>query len=400
MDLLCLGAAFAAIVVLIALKRPLYQALLGGVAVIAVLFGMSAPVVLQQFADVFSKWSSFSVVVSMYLITMLARILDDRGQIKLAQKDLNGLFHNRRINATAAPLVIGLLPSAAAMLLCADIVKDASDDYLKPREQAFITSWIRHIPESSLPTYSGVLLMASISGVEMGSYMLGMIIPVILLILLAWFPFIHRLPKDPGTPKSENRLADAVNLTKHLWTLLALMVLIMVLGMNVVPALVVVLAAAVVIYRYSVKDALRLLIRAFDKKLILSTFMVLVLKEFITHTGVLETLPDVLSALPIPAYLVFALMFFLGGMISGASSIIALGAPMAVAAMGSSMPLIVLLMSMAHAASQVSPVHVCLVVAAESHGVSLGELVKQTLPRALVFCVLSIVYYNVLVWIL
>ena len=399
MELLFLGIAFGVIVVMIALKRPLVHALLGGLAAIAVLFRMSPGAMLRQLMLVFTQWSSFSVLVSLYLITLLARILDDRGQIRLAQQDLNGLFHNRRINATAAPMVIGLLPSAAAMLLCSDIVKDATDEHLDPKEQAFITSWIRHIPESSLPTYSGVLLMASISGVNMGSYMLGMIIPVLLLLALAWFPFIQRLPKDPGTPVSENRFRDGWNLIKHLWTFLALLVLILLVGVSVVTSLVLVIAAALVVYRFRWKDIGGLLIRAWDKKLLLSTFLVLLLKGFIGHTGVLETLPQTLAVLPIPTYLIFSLMFFLGGIISGSTGIIALGAPIAFAAVEGGMPLMVLLMCMAHAASQVSPVHVCLVVAAEYYGVSLGELIRKTMPRTLVFCVLAILYYNILLMI-
>lgn len=396
MELLLLCAAFAVIVVLISLKRPLYQAIFGGIVALTLLFRISIRDIIGQVASVFLEWNSLSVLVSLYLITLLARVLDARSQIQLAQQDLNGLFHNRRVNAMAAPMVIGLLPSAAAMMLCADIVKDATKDHLKPKEQAFITSWIRHIPESSLPTYSSVLLMASISGVDMGGYLLGMILPVLVLTALAYFPYVRCLPKDPGTTKSRNRLQDAWNLLKHLWTFALLLVLILGFDVSVVTSLLIVIAAALVVYRFSFRDVGGLLVRAFDKKLLLSTFLVLLLKGFIQHTGVLDTLPDTLAVLPIPTYLVFALMFFLGGIISGATGIIALGAPIAFAAMGGGVPLMVLLMCMAHAASQVSPVHVCLVVAAEHYQVSLGELIRKTLPRTLIFCGFAIVYYNLL----
>lgn len=396
MELAFLGAVFCVIIVLIALKRPLYQAILGGLVTIAVLFRISPMEILEIVCGVFTQWSSLSVLVSLYLITLLARILDDRSQIRLAQQDLNNLFHNPRVNATAAPLVIGLLPSAAAMLLCADIVKDATKDRLDPKEQAFITSWIRHIPESSLPTYSGVLLMASISGVQMGSYMLGMILPVLVLLSLAYVPYIRRLPKSTGVSDGTSRWSAGWSLVKHLWTLAVLLVMILVFGVSVVTALVLVIAAALVVYRFRFSDVGSLIRRAWDRKLLLSTFMVLLLKGFIGHTGVLETLPQVLSSLPIPMYLVFALMFFLGGIISGATGIIALGAPIAFAAMDGGMPLMVLLMCMAHAASQISPIHICLVVAAEAYDVTLGDLIRKTLPKALAFFVFAIVYYNIL----
>ena len=220
MQLVFLGIVFLVIVILLALKRPLYQAILGALIAAALLYRIPPRAILSQTARVFTDWNSFSVLVSLYLITYLQRMLEARSQIKLAQLDLNGLFHNRRVNAAGAPLFIGLLPSAAAMILCADIVKDSTDGYLDPKEQAFVTSWFRHIPESTLPTYTGVLLMASLSGQPLGRFMLGMIIPMLILALVGYFPYFLRLPRDPGTPRSENHARDALNLVKHLWSLI------------------------------------------------------------------------------------------------------------------------------------------------------------------------------------
>ena len=121
------------------------------------------------------------------------------------------------------------------------------------------------------------------------------------------------------------------------------------------------------------------------------------LKEFIAYTGVLEELPEVLAVLPIPPYLVFALLFFAGTLVSGTSGIIALGTPLAFAAMDGGIPLMVLLMCMTHAASQVSPIHVCLVVASEYFHITLSDLIKETLPRTLLFCLVMIAYYNIMI---
>lgn len=254
MPLIYLGAVFLAIIVLLAFRRPLYQAILGGLLVTAVLYRIPAAAIIVQTSHVFTDWDLFSVLLSLYLITFLQRMLEARGQIKLAQRDLDGLFHNRRVNAAGAALFIGLLPSAAAMLLCGDIVKSATDGYLKPREQAFVTSWFRHIPESSLPTYAGVLLMSTLSAVPLGSFMLGMIVPVLVLFALGYFPALARLPKDTGTPPSQNRLRDLRGLFLHLWTLLLIIFLILALGLSVVPAVAFSIAAGIVVYRFRARE--------------------------------------------------------------------------------------------------------------------------------------------------
>ena len=396
MELLYLLLVFLVLVGLLALRRPLYQAMLGGLLATAFLYRLSPVTMAEGTGRVFTQWNSLQVLVSLYLITFLQRMLEARQMIKQAQQDLNGIFHNRRVNAGGAPVFIGLLPSAAAMILCADIVKDATDGYLDAKEQAFVTSWMRHIPESILPTYSGVLLMCSLSGVALPRFMLGMIVPTLVLALLGYFPYIHRLPKDPGTPPSNNRRRDARNLLAHLWPLLLIIALILIFNISVVPATLSAMAALALVCRFKPGELLPMVKSAFEVKLLLNTFLVLVLKEWIGCTGVLEQLPLALSGLPIPMYLVFVLLFFLGGMISGASGIIALGTPLAFAAMDGGMPLMVLLMCISHAASQVSPVHVCLVVAADYYHVSMGALIRKTLPVALLFCLMMIGYYNIL----
>ena len=151
-----LGIVFLIIVLLLMFRRPLYQSIIGGLIMMVILYKIPFNDIFIQITHVFTNWSSLQILISLYLITFLQKMLEKRQQIKLAQQDLNGLFHNRRINAGGAPLFIGLLPSAAAMILCGDIVKDATDGYLKPKDQAFVASWFRHIPESTLPTYAAV----------------------------------------------------------------------------------------------------------------------------------------------------------------------------------------------------------------------------------------------------
>lgn len=397
MSILYLGIVFAVIIIILTLKRPLWQATLGGLLAIVLLWRMPVEAVLGQTWRVFSIWSNLSVILALYVITYLQRMLEARGQIKLAQKDLNGIFHNRRINTAGAAMFIGLLPSAAAMILCGDIVKDSTDGYLEPKEQAYITSWIRHIPESTLPTYSGVLLMSNISGLPMGKFIIGMIVPVIVLFILGYYPYMRRVPTDPGTPKSENRLRDLGGLFCHLWTLLVMIALILVLKIHVVTAGLVVIAAGLVVYRFAMQDILHMLKSAFEMKLLLNTTLVLVLKEFISWTGILQQLPEMMAGLPIPPYLIFVLIFFLGGIISGASGVVAMAAPLAFAALEGTVPLMILFMCICHGASLISPTHVCLVVAADYFHVSMGELIRKTIPSSLMFCAAMLLYYNILI---
>lgn len=107
MEITFLGVVFAVIIVLLAIGRPLYQAIAGGMVVTAVLFHIPVTIIGTKIVSVITNWSSLSVLLSLYLITFLQKILESRSQIRLAQQDLNGIFHNRRINTAGAAFFIG-----------------------------------------------------------------------------------------------------------------------------------------------------------------------------------------------------------------------------------------------------------------------------------------------------
>ena len=123
------------------------------------------------------------------------------------------------------------------------------------------------------------------------------------------------------------------------------------------------------------------------------TLNFMMFKDIITYTGVIHELPVFFGGLPIPLPMVFALIFFFGTIISGSNAIIPLCMPMAMAAMpDAGVPLLVLLMSSAYAAMQVSPTHVCLFIAAECFKVDIGALVRRNIPMILVFFAVTLAY--------
>ncbi len=395
MEVIYVGIVFLVIIIALGLKRPLYQAVLAGIVMMMLFFHVSLKDSFNQFLNVLTNWSSLQILISIYLITFLQRMLEKRNQIKLAQIDLEHIFHSTRITCAGACLFIGLLPSAAAMVLCGQMVDEQTHDYLKPKEQAFLASWFRHIPESSLPTYASVLLMCNISGVNITSFLLGMIVPIIVLVSIGYFSVLRKIPKS-NHDKQEFHIQDVYSLLKHLSSLLLILTLILIFKVNVVVAILLSIVFSLFVYHFQWKEITPFFVSSFEKKMIGNTFLVLVFKEFIGFSGVLTLLPNVLSQLPIPTYMIFVLLFFIGGIISGASGIIALGTSIAFATLQGGMPFMVLLMCVCHAASQLSPTHICLSVASDYFHVSLSDLIKETIPKSLSFIAFAIIYYQVL----
>lgn len=106
------------------------------------------------------------------------------------------------------------------------MVKSSCGDYLDKNEQAFVTSYFRHIPESCLPTYSSIILAVSLSGVALNGFLLSMVLPVVLLIVLGYLFYLRRVPKDTGLPPAQSKAREWRNLVASLWPIALAIVLV------------------------------------------------------------------------------------------------------------------------------------------------------------------------------
>ena len=96
------------------------------------------------------------------------------------------------------------------------------------------------------------------------------------------------------------------------------------------------------------------------------TLLIMIFKELLTETGVITSLPEFFSALPIPTFLVFVLLFLFGTIVAGTQAIIVLCMPMAMEVITpghTGLALFTLLMCIGYVAMQISPTHICLVLA-------------------------------------
>ena len=398
MEVLKLVVVFLVIVAILKLKKPLAVAIAGACVSTSLLYGIGLIETLQITAKSLTSWGTISILLIFYMITFLQRMLEKRNALKAAQQSLNGIYNNRRFNTALAPILIGLLPSPAVVTICGAVVKETAENYLTVEEKTFVTSYYRHIPESFLPTYSSIILGVKLSGVELSSYLYCMLPMVFVLVGLGHVFQLRKLPKDTGRPESENRGKDFVTLCRNIWPIALVVVMAVVFRTSVYVAALV----SVVLYVYTGKFAWSeirpMFYTAIEMKLLANTAVIMVFRDIIDATGVIRTLPDFFSVLPIPSYLVFFLIFFFGSIVSGNTAIIAICLPLAFGTVpNAGVALLVLLLSSGYMAMQISPTHICLAVVTDYFGTGMGSLVKKTLPVIASFSVILIGYYLLLV---
>lgn len=337
------------------------------------------------------------LVSNIYLITFLQRMMEHMGHLELAQKSLSGLFNNRRVNASVAPMFVGLLPSPGAIFIAGSMVNNACEDHLPVEDRAFIASYFRHISESFMPTYAFILFGCQLSGVPVNAFVLGMIPMVALLILLGYWFELRRLPKDTGVPPSDNRRQDMRDLIRSIWSIAAVIALILAFDLQVCIAILLVIVVYFFVNRFTLSMVRPYIISSFEPNIIVNTFILMIFRNLLTAAGVIEKLPVFFEGLPIPAFVVFFLIFFCCTMIAGSTATITLCTPLAFATIPSGgLPLMVLLMSCTYAAMQISPAHICLFLCCDYFKISIGSLIKKTLPVIIAFYLILFPYYFLL----
>jgi integral membrane protein (TIGR00529 family) len=393
---------FIIIIIGLNLTKKLYWAMTGGIVATVVLFKLPLLMSIKTAGLTIIKWETLEVVLILYAVTYLQRLMDKKGALHSAQKSINALTNNRRLNTMLSPIVIGLLPSAAVVKICGEIVDESAGEYLTTVEKSVTASYFRHVSESFLPTYSAIIIALSLSGVSTPSFIIGMLPMAAAQILAGYLVYLRKIPKDTGVPSSMDRKKDMINILQGLWPIFTIILLILGTASTPFPirtlwAIVIVIALYIVIGRFSPAVLIPMIKTAFEPRVIIGMFLIYIFKNLLTCTGAIESLPSLFMGLPIPQFLIFAIIFLFGSLIGGANMIHVIGIPLAYAAMpDGGMPLLVLLCCCSYIAMQISPTHICLEIVVTHFGITMGEQVKKTLPVLTIFFIIAICYYLIL----
>ena len=399
MELLKLAGVFCVMILVLWRKKPLSWAVAAAALAVWLLFWMPARTFAAALVRGAVRWDTIQLLLVLYLITFLQRMLEKRGCLTGAKDALDGLFNSRRVDASAAPALLGMLPAVGTVLICGDIVRQSTDGFLKTEEQACVTSYYRHVSELFFPTYTSILIAVDLSAgkVSVGGFTLAMLPMLAVLMAIGWLFYLRRIPKDAGFFAGRPKAFYWKLLLRSLWTIIFTVILIVAFGVPVHIAVLACIVCNLFVGRFGWKELRPFFASAFEARLMISTLLIMMFKEVLAAAGVISALPAFFSSLPVPPFLVFALIFFFGSVAAGSQAIIVLcmGMAMAAAAQGG-LALFVLLMCMAYAAMQLSPVHVCLAVCAEDYRISLGTLIRKTVPLVGVFCLAAFGYYGLL----
>lgn len=388
------------VVMLLVLRKPLNLVMSISCVIVIVLYWMSPEVFLPAIQKGLTGQSTINSILVLYFITFLQRMMEKRNQLSGCQMAMNGLFNNRRINASVVPFLLGCLPAASTVILCGPIVREAIGDNLSTNEKAACTSFFRHISEAFLPTYTNIFIAISLTQgkITAASFVIAMLPVVLVLFASGWLVYLRKVPKDTGMVIDQSKSHYAKQLVASVWPIVVAIGIVLVF--NKLPVWVAVCIVVVLnffVNKFSFGEIKPFFKTAFEGKLILNTLAVLTFGQLLSASGVVELLPKYFGMLPIPMWLVFALLFFVGPLMGGALTMVVMCVPMMVETWPNNLlSVFILCMSMTYVIMQIAPTHICLTLCAEDYKITLGDLIPKVAPMVVVSTVFIFAYFFVL----
>lgn len=379
------------------MKKSLYVAIIVGSISAIILYGISWDTAWGLVGHGIFQSDTLELLSAFYGINLLQKAMEILGQRKRTSNETVKLFSSNRKNIMAMPFLMGLLPTAGTVLLAAPVVDDMSGGYLSKEEKAFVTSYYRHISESFLPTYSYIILAVNLSGISMGKLQMAMLPMVFMLFLLGYIFYVKKIPNKKQCEEYMNAKTRLMQLVKQYWAIILLVAVILFGNIAVHVAVYPVVVLFLIVNRFQAKELREIVSSALQLPIMLNTIVIMIFKEILLYSSVLEQIPEYLMTFHIPPLLIFGLLFFLGSLMVGSQAIIALGIPLAFASIpNGGAGLLVLAIGAVFSASQMSPTHVCLSIATEYFQCSFWDLIRKTLPLEVVFMVFTALYSSFL----
>lgn len=391
---------FAIMIVFLVRRVSLTKVLIGGSLILALLCWTPPLHFLEMaFHGIFDK-TTLELVLILLLIMVLEHILRIENYLDDMLTGLQAIVPYPRFILMLLPCFIGLMPSAGGARFSAPLVEEASKNMvITPEQKSYVNFFYRHITEYLLPIYPNVILASSITGLTVNG-ILHYMIPYGLLNILVGLPWVLTIPKPEKKiiPK-ETKVPMLKRFLSGTWPIIAIVFIVLGMGLRVWAATLMIMALLALRHRYSPRKIIKICQESIQWPTLVMVMAIMLFKAILEGTGVIKDLPELMNMLPVPSFVVFALVFFFLGTITGLqSAAVGLGFPIVMAAFGTISPLMAgSLYACGLCGQMLTPLHLCLTLTTDYFKANLGKVMRMlALPELTLFTlvILSYLYFS------
>ncbi len=402
-DILLVSAALIIAVVLIKKKMNI-----GIVMIIeSILVALIADIDLSGYADIMfrsvTSVSTIKLVIIFILIMMLENILRKTGMLKDIVTSLKALVGSNRAVAGMLPLVVGLLPSPGGARFSCPMVDEIASEHSTGENLTFVNYWFRHTWMDGFLLYPGIILAAQLLEISVLDFFIRLLPFMIFTGIVGYFTGLRKIKKERSgsvKQKRENIYIFIRSISPVITVIIIYILLLDVTAYALEFSLASVCIGLLLIKKFTIRNIFVTLKRSFPAKLILMIFGVMIFRDTLFGSGLLEGLPSVLSDAGIPVYAAFLLLPFATGASTGICvSYISISFPILLTiGLNDNLWYGVLAFVAGYIGVMITPVHLCMVVTSEYFKNSISNLVKKVfiseIPLMIIVTVTMILLFS------
>lgn len=397
MVLLKLCSVFLLIVILIRFKFPLWGAVLAASLMAAVVFRMSPAVFCDRALHTVLGQSCIELLLITYGLILLQQLMDERCMLTNAEEGITGLSSNPKLGSVVSPVVSGLLPSPAAVLMAGSMLQKRYRGMMPDDAMAFVTTYFRHIPEALLPVYTNVILMCAVTGTPEWLFLLLMLPYTFFNIIVPYFVYLKPVDIKGAFQKEQSEKTGLLKkIFLNLWPIFLIILLILVFHLNTTLSVYITLILFLIQQKFSGKELGHFLKTAFNKNMMLMVITILLFTDILGTVGAPAALLEAYGDMPVPLFLIYGFIVFVGSIVSNFTAMVPAIFPLAASVTYAPISLVIYLASLGHLASQLCPTHICISLCAEQFHISINDIFRRTIPVTVIMLFVSTGLYFVM----
>jgi hypothetical protein len=398
-DLIILTASLAIILILFKWKLNLTLTMIIAAFFLGIAYGFSPGQISKSFYAACLSRETLEIALTLFFVIIFNLSMNAGDTFKKIIDNMKTIFSDIRWIIAVIPAIIGFLPMFGGALVSAPVVKEVTQEMgISNERKTFLNFWFRHLWEYTLPLYPGILVAAGILGVPVYRVIASNSILTVSAIIIGIIFGIGKLkwrPPHSGEVRS-GRGRAILHFLFNLSPIILVMVLVLVFRLKVLYALLGAIAFTIISNRIPIRRILHFVEKE-EYGMVLMVFGIMIFKEMLGTTGLIDRLPLFFKAAGVPRYLVISFLPFIVGFLTG----------MTMAAVGITFPVILPLFSgklslmtfsfmCGFAGVLVTPVHFCLALTREYFQADWLKLYYQELALPVVLMVMISFIYTVI----
>lgn len=382
------------ILVLIRFKVALSITLLSSAAVLGLFFHLSPTKIAVAFFNGARDPETLLLTASLLLILFFSAIMKETGNMTRSIRALQEIFRDARATVAIIPAIIGILPIMGGAMLSAPLVLEASDELkLSPEKRTFNNYWFRHVWEYTLPTYPGIILIATIVGIPVSQVSL-INLPLTIAAIAAGLFFGFKGVKSSFSSSSPLTFRHiGKNLGGFVLNLLpffVVLVLTLCFKIHLAYSLAIAVCGTILFYRPPRQLIWQLAKISFSWEIVFLIWGIMIFKEVLMVSGAMNSVAKEFIELGLPPlFLILTLPAILGLITGYSNAYVGLSFPILLPLFQASAPnysYVMMAYCSGFCAVLLSPMHACLVMTREYFRADMGKLYRLLLlPVAIVF---------------